>query len=61
MMGWTENVALVEEVKDACEILVGKSQGKRLPEIRRFRLEDNIKIDFRLCIGLIWPMIGNSF
>jgi hypothetical protein len=53
MTEWAGHVALVEGMKDACEILVGKSQGKRLPEIHRFSLEDNIKMDFRVCTGLI--------
>jgi hypothetical protein len=50
MMGWTGHVALVEEIRDACEISVGKSQGKGLPEIRRLRFENNIEMDFRVCI-----------
>jgi hypothetical protein len=49
MIGWTGHVALVEEIRDACEILVGNSQGNELPEIRRLRLEDNIEMDFRVC------------
>jgi hypothetical protein len=24
-------------------------------------VEDNIKMDFRVCTGLIWPVIGYSF
>jgi hypothetical protein len=33
------------EIRSACEVLVRKPEGKRLPERYKGRLEDNIKMD----------------
>jgi hypothetical protein len=50
------------EKKNACRILVGKSEGKRPLGRQRRRWVDNIKMDVRydgaVCSGLIWLGIG---
>jgi hypothetical protein len=42
-----KHVARMREHRNACSILVGKSEGKRPLGRRRRRLVDNIKIDLR--------------
>jgi hypothetical protein len=50
------------EKRNACRILVGKPEGKRLLGRTRRRWVDNIKMDLRGMgwIGLIWLRIGTS-
>jgi hypothetical protein len=60
MMGWPRHVALVEEMRNACEILVGKPQGKRPPETCRLRLEGNIKIDSKIVECVHWIHMVND-
>jgi hypothetical protein len=43
-MRWAEHVALMEEKINACRLLVGKPEGKRLLGRPRLRCVDNIKI-----------------
>jgi hypothetical protein len=44
-MRWAGQVAQMEERKDACRLLVEKSEGKRPLETIRRRWVDNIRID----------------
>jgi hypothetical protein len=46
-MRWARNVARVGEVGHLYKILVGKSEGKRPQGRRKYRWEDNIKVDLR--------------
>jgi hypothetical protein len=46
-MRWTGHVARMEAKRDACRILVGKPESKRLLGRPRRRWVDNIKIDLR--------------
>jgi len=46
-MRWAGHVALVGEMRNLYKILVGKPEGKRSLERRRFRWEDNIRMDLR--------------
>ena len=41
------HVARMRERRDACRVLVGKPEGRRIFERSRRRWEDNIKIDLR--------------
>jgi hypothetical protein len=45
-MRWARNVARMGEKRNACRILVGKSEGKRPLGRPRRRWVDNIKINF---------------
>jgi hypothetical protein len=49
MMIWPEHVAYMGEMRNTCEILVGKPEGKRpLKTTRFFRYEDNnLKMDLK--------------
>ena len=51
-----ENVALMEERKDAYRILVGKSEGKRPLRRPKHRREDNTNMDLQevRCRGMDW-------
>jgi hypothetical protein len=46
-MRWAGNVARMEEVRDAYNILVGRPEGRRPLGRPRRRWEDNIKMDLR--------------
>jgi hypothetical protein len=46
-MRWAGHVARMGEKKNACMILVGKSEGKRPRGRLRYRRVDNIKVDLR--------------
>jgi hypothetical protein len=46
-MRWVGHVARMGEGSDVYRVLVGKPEGKRPPERRRRRWEDNIKMDLR--------------
>jgi len=43
-MMWARHVAGMGEIKEACKILVGKSEGRRTLERRRHTLEHNSKM-----------------
>jgi hypothetical protein len=47
-MGWARHVAGMGEKRNACRILVGKPEGKRLLGRPRCRWLDNIKMDLRV-------------
>jgi hypothetical protein len=53
-IGWAENVARVEEVRNAYSVLAGKSESKNGFERRRRRWEDNIRMDIREQSGKVW-------
>jgi hypothetical protein len=66
-MGWAGHVARIEDKKNACKILVGKPEGKRLLGRQRCRWVDNIKwilgryeYDGMVWSGLIWLRTGTS-
>jgi hypothetical protein len=46
-MRWAGNVAQVKAKRNACEIFVGKAEGKRPLGRPRHRWVSNIKIDLR--------------
>jgi hypothetical protein len=46
-MRWAGHVARMGEWRNVYRVLVGKSEGKRPPEIPRHRWEDGIKMDLR--------------
>jgi hypothetical protein len=46
-MRWAGHVALMGEVRDAYNILVGKSEGRRSQRKTRRRWVDNIEMDLR--------------
>jgi hypothetical protein len=53
------------EGRNMHRVLVGKSEGKKLPERPRRRWEDGIKIDLKeigwgVCSGFTWLRIGNT-
>jgi hypothetical protein len=50
-MRWAGHVALIGGKRDACRILVGKPEGRRLLGRPRCRWVDNIKIDWD---GMDW-------
>jgi hypothetical protein len=63
MIRWAEHVALMTEIRNANNILLGKSEGKRSLGRPRRRWENNIKIDlrkigFEVWIGFIWLRTG---
>jgi hypothetical protein len=55
-MRWEGHVARIGETRNACRILVGKPEGKRLLGRQRRRWMDNIKFDLRgiECDGMDW-------
>jgi hypothetical protein len=66
-MRWAGHVARIGEKRNACRILVGKSDGKRPLRRPRCRWVHNIKIDLReikwdrmVWIGLIWLRIETT-
>ena len=59
------HVALVEERRGVCRVLVGKPEEKRLFGRPRRRWEGNIKMDLQekdvaVWTGLIWLRIGTG-
>jgi hypothetical protein len=46
-MRWARNVARMEEKRNACTILAGKTVGRRPLGRPRLRWVDNIKMDIR--------------
>ena len=46
-LGWTGNVARMEEGRSASKILTGKRIGERLLRRPRHRWEDNIRMDLK--------------
>ena len=44
---WAGHVARMEQSRNACRVLVGKPEGKRLLGRPKRRWEDNIKMDLR--------------
>jgi hypothetical protein len=58
------NVALMEEMRNACSLFVRKPEGKRPHGRPRRRWEDNIRIDLReigmVWTGFVWLRIANS-
>ena len=44
---WAGQLVRMEQFKNACRVLVGRSQGKRPSGRPRRRWEDNIKMDLR--------------
>jgi hypothetical protein len=46
-MRWVGHVALLEEVRKVCMVLVGKLEGKRSLKKPRHRWEDGIRMDLR--------------
>jgi hypothetical protein len=46
-MRWTGHIARVGEMRNACNILVGKPEGQRPLGRPRCRWEDNIRMDLR--------------
>jgi hypothetical protein len=63
-MRWAGHVAWRGAKRNACRILVGKSEGKRPLGRWRYRWVDNVKMDLRqdgvVWTGSIWFMIGTS-
>jgi hypothetical protein len=51
---WAGHVTRMEEKKNACRVLVGKSEGKRPLGRPRRRWVDNIKMDLR---GIGWVSV----
>jgi hypothetical protein len=47
MMIWAGHVTHMGTWMNACRILEGKAEGKRPPGRRKYRWEDNIKVDLR--------------
>jgi ferredoxin-thioredoxin reductase catalytic subunit len=45
MIDWVEHVAQMGEMRNACRLLVGKPEGKRLLGRPCHTWEDNIKMD----------------
>jgi hypothetical protein len=61
---WAGNIARMGEI-NACNILVGKPEGKRPFGKPRSRWENNTRMDLReqdanVWTGLIWLRIGSS-
>jgi hypothetical protein len=46
-MRWTRHVSHMGDIRNACNILVGKREGKRPRGRTRRRWEDNIRMDLR--------------
>jgi hypothetical protein len=46
-MRWVGHITRIGQKRNACRILVGKPEGKRLLGISRRRWMDNIKMDLR--------------
>jgi hypothetical protein len=46
-IGWAGHVACIGVVSNSCNILVGKTEGKRQCERTRHRWDDNIRMDLR--------------
>jgi hypothetical protein len=46
-IGWTVHVACMGHMRNAYNILVGKSEGRRSLRRPKHRWEDNIKMDLR--------------
>jgi hypothetical protein len=57
---WVGCVAYMGERRGAYWVLVGRPEGKRLLGRPSHRLENNIKMDFKLWTGLTWLRIGTS-
>jgi hypothetical protein len=55
-MRCTKHVAHMGEERDACKVLVGKPEGKKLLGIPRHRWVDNTKMDLKNigCGGMDW-------
>jgi hypothetical protein len=58
-MRWSGHVALVEEIRGACVVVVGKPQGKRRLERPRCRWEDNIKWILNRSVGWAWTALSS--
>jgi hypothetical protein len=63
-MRWAVHVPRMEEIRNAHNILGGKSEGKRLLGKAKRKLEDNIRIYLReqnetMWTGSVWPWTGN--
>jgi hypothetical protein len=61
-----EHVARMGEMRNACNILVRKPEGKRPLGRPSHRWEDNIRMDLReierkILAGFIWLKVGTSF
>jgi hypothetical protein len=60
---WAGHAASMGEGRKVCRVLVGRPEGKRLPERPRHRREDGIKMDlreigWRVRSGFAWLRIG---
>jgi hypothetical protein len=55
-MGWAGHVALTEETRGACRILVGRPERRRPLGRPRHRWDDNIKMDLEGVgwVGIYW-------
>jgi hypothetical protein len=53
-MRWVGHVALIREMRNACKVLLGKREGKRLLGIYRRTWEDNIRMDVR---EIVWEVV----
>jgi hypothetical protein len=56
MMKWAGHAARMDKKRNACTILVGKSEGKKPLGSPRCMWEDNIKVNLReiRCNGMDW-------
>jgi hypothetical protein len=61
-MRWAGHIARMGEKRNACRVLVGKPEGKKLLERPKRRREDNIKMDLREIgwTGFMWLRIGTG-
>jgi hypothetical protein len=63
---WAGHVARMEEMRNACKILVGKPKGNRPFRRSKFKWEGNIRMDLKekdfvtSRTGFIWLGIGSS-
>jgi hypothetical protein len=50
-MKWAGHVACMWAKRNACRVLMGKPERKRLPGKCRHRWKDKIKMDLEICLG----------
>jgi hypothetical protein len=53
-MRWARKVVGMGEKRNSYRVLVGQPKGKRPLCRPRHRWENNIKIDFREMVGVVW-------
>jgi hypothetical protein len=57
---WAGHVTRMGEKRNACKILVGKSEGKKPVGRPRHRRLDNIKVELREIGGVVWTDLAQD-